>query len=125
MTQILDFSFHCTSNTTSINTTIQCIKFSSLKYTEQYSSFEWNGIRVFGVATTYCIICIYRKQEVSMLIFLDDLSDLLTSICSFSTDEILVVGDFNVHFGRADKPSCDLSSLLSEYGLTQQVNECT
>ena len=97
------------------------LKFSSLKLSSSCSSFEWNGIRVFGIATTYCIVCIYRKQEISIITFLEELADLLDAVCLSSTDELIVLGDFNVHFETSDKPSKDLASLLSGYGLAQQV----
>ena len=58
------------------------IKFSRVfKNTLQYNSFEWNGIRVYSPKTTYCILCIYRKQEISFLQFRADLSELLRVLC--------------------------------------------
>ena len=102
------------------------IKFSRVfKNTLQYNSFEWNGIRVYSPKTTYCILCIYRKQEISFLQFHADLSELLRVMFSDSSDEILIVGDFNVHFETVDKPSRDLADLCAEYGLSQQVFEPT
>ena len=100
------------------------IKFSALKSSLEYVSFEWNGIRVFGIAT-YCILTIYRKQEHSMSNFLVHLSDLLENVCSSSSDEIIILGDFNVWFESADKASCDLADLMFQYGLDQQVSDFT
>ena len=54
-----------------------------------------------------------------------DLSELLRLMFSDSSDEILIVGDFNVHFETVDKPSPDLADLCAEYGLSQQVFEPT
>ena len=100
------------------------IKFSAIKSNLVYHSLEWNGIRVFGIVT-YRILTIYRKQEHSMLDFIVHLSDLLEHICSISSDELIIVGDFNVWFETADKSSQDLADLMSQYGLDQQVLDAT
>ena len=100
------------------------IKFKMLKNCVNFDSFEWNSIRVFGTFTC-CILCIYRKQEHSMIDFLKQFSELLDILLTDSTDELLVVGDFNVHFETQNKSSKDLSDLLSECGLSQTVTEPT
>ena len=101
------------------------IKFSPVKYDVQFESFEWDGVTVIDGRTNYCLIGIYRKQEVSMIDFLQHLLCLLENVCSQSTDEVIVLGDFNVHFQTNDKSSCDISDILSQFGLSQDVTEST
>ena len=43
------------------------LKFKPLNDSFHFESLEWNGIRVFGLRVTYCILCIYRKQEIFIL----------------------------------------------------------
>ena len=101
------------------------LKFKPLNDSFHFESLEWNGIRVFGLRVTYCILCIYRKQEISMIIFVQDLLTLLNTLCADTTDECIVLGDFNVHFGSHDKSSQDVCDVLSQFGLSQQVMGAT
>ena len=59
-----------------------------------------------------------------MTVFLDEFSHFLLSFCSNTTDEVIVLGDFNVHFG-VDTNSRNLVDLLDQYGLSQMVNDAT
>ena len=97
------------------------LKFKPINKCLIFSSLEWNCVRVFDQKVTYCVLCIYRKQEISMITFTQDLLTLLISVCGDTTDEVIVLGDFNVHFWSNDKPSHDVCDVLSQFGLTQQV----
>ena len=90
-----------------------------MKYKRQFESFEWNGITVDGGGINYCLLCIYRKQEIAISEFLQHLSVLLDNVFFQCTDELIIMGDFNVHFETSDKSSVDLSDLLSQFGLSQ------
>ena len=59
-----------------------------------------------------------------MNIFLEELSHLLQFYCPNTTDEVVVLGDFNVHFGE-DTNSVNLANLLHQYGLSQMVTDAT
>ena len=59
-----------------------------------------------------------------MTVFLDEFSHFHLSFCSNTTDEVIVLGDFNVHFG-VDTNSRNLVDLLDQYGLSQMVNDAT
>jgi len=52
----------------------------------EFDSFEWHGIHCIAKQTTH-VICIYRKQEFPMLMFLEELNELMTAICGNSRDE--------------------------------------
>ena len=101
------------------------INFTPIKRYANYNLLEWHGIRIFGNITSYRLLCIYRKQEISMKIFLEEFAHFLLSFCSSTTDEIVILGDFNVHFESEDKNSTDLADLLHQYGLSQTVKEPT
>ena len=101
------------------------LKFKPITKCFYFSSLEWNGIRVFGQKITYCMLCIYRKQEISMLVFIQDLKTLLNAVCADTADEVVVLGDFNVHYGTNDKSSQDVCDVLYEFGLSQQVRGAT
>ena len=60
-----------------------------------------------------------------MIIFVQDLLTLLNAFCADTTDECIVLGDFNVHFGSHDKSSQDVCDVLSQFGLSQQVMGAT
>ena len=101
------------------------IKFTKVTTPLLFDSLEWNAIRIIGPICNYLLLCVYRKQEFPMASFLEDLSILLEKKCSASCDEVIVLGDFNVHYGTQDKRSSDLVDLLAEYGLLQAVTEPT
>ena len=100
------------------------VKYTEVKHSFMYTSFEWHGVRIVG-STCYTILCVYRKQEFSMLLFLEELSDYLLALCTDTSDELIILGDFNVHFHTGDKNSTDLADLLQLYGLSQMVNDAT
>lgn len=79
------------------------IKFTKVRRSLYFNSLEWNGVRIAGGITNYLVLCIYRKQEISMVSFLEELSVLLEKHCSATCDELIVVGDFNVHYGTEEK----------------------
>ena len=97
------------------------VNFTPIKHYANYNSLDWHGIRIFGNITSYRLLCIYRKQEISMKIFLEGFAHFLLSFCSSTTDEIVILGDFNVHFESEDKNSTDLADLLHQYGLSQRL----
>ena len=99
--------------------TVKCIKFDLC-----YESFEWHGIRYFG-DRVYCILCIYRKQEVSTAIFFNEFTEFITLVCNSFSDPIIITGDFNFHYETNDKPSRDLKDLALNYGLQQLVQGAT
>ena len=99
------------------------LKFAPIKPMCNYTSFEWHGIRLIGRISAYRLLCIYRKQEFTMKIFLEEFSHFLLSFSTNISDEIIILGDFNVHFEQ-DK-DCALTNLLQEYGLSQSVTRPT
>ena len=101
------------------------VKYVALKHYNDYVSFECHGIKVTGDIASYRFLCIYRKQEVSMRTFLDEFLHFMESFCSNTTDEIVLLGDFNVHFGSGDKKSTDLADVVHQYGMVQTVNGAT
>lgn len=70
------------------------------------------------------VLLIYRPPK-SHSLFLTEIHDLLTSLCSVSSN-IVIIGDVNIH---VDNPSCQLSreflSLLDCLGLQQHVKAPT
>ena len=87
-------------------------------------TFEWHGIRLIG-EPTYIVITIYRKQEFSFTLFLKEFYDLMSCLCNNTHDNILVLGDFNVHFETLNKSSKDLRDILLQFGLQQSVQDPT
>ena len=103
----------------------KCIIYKTITTQLVYSSLEWHGVRYF-TKYTYLMLCIYRKQEISMTIFLEELLDLVSNLCNNTCDTVIISGDFNVHFETGNKSSTDLQNLLLQFGLQQQsVNEPT
>ena len=57
-----------------------------------------------------------------MKTFIEEFSHFLETFCSNTTDEIVLLGDFNVHFNSGDKNSTDLADIVHQYGVSQMVN---
>ena len=71
------------------------------------------------------LLCIYRKKEVSFLIFNDELKSLLDSLV-LRTDTLICIGDFNVWVD--DLSNCNAKELLitmNMYGMIQIIDEPT
>jgi len=100
------------------------MKFKKIVNDAVFDSFEWHGIK-YLTRNPICILCIYRKQEFPMALFLQELNNLMTSVCGNSSDQILLTGDFNVHFETNDRSSQDLKNLAHNFGLQQNVSEPT
>ena len=47
-----------------------------------------------------------------MLTFIEEFSHFMQLFCSNTTDEIILLGDFNVHFHTRDKKSTDLAVVI-------------
>ena len=99
---------------------LKSLKVKSIDFNLDYDSFEWHGIRYYG-DRVYCILCIYRKQEISASTFFDEFNEFMTVVSNSFSDPIIVTGDFNFHFDTNDKSSRDLRDLALNYGLQQLV----
>ena len=94
--------------------------------TSEYESFEYAYITVtLKSKQKVVILCIYRKQEVSFSLFIEEFSSLGEQLI-FGGDALLVVGDFNVWVEVEDnRNGKELTTLMSSLGLNQQVLEPT
>ena len=93
--------------------------------TSIYSSFEFAIVVMTVQAKKIVLVCVYRKQEVSLDLFLQEFSSFMEKIL-FKGDALLVVGDFNVWVDVEDDPNANkLLTLMHAYGLNQQVQEPT
>ena len=94
--------------------------------TSEFSSLEYAWVTVsLQLRRKMVLACIYRKQEVSFSLFIDELSTLLDKII-FKGDAALIVGDFNAWVDIEDDVNANsLLTLMSAFGLSQQVQEPT
>ena len=94
--------------------------------TSEFSSLEYAWVTVsLQLRRKMVLACIYRKQEVSFSLFIDELSSLLDKII-FKGDAALIVGDFNAWVDIEDDVNANsLLTLMSAFGLSQQVQEPT
>ena len=79
-----------------------------------FTSFEHHAIRLITPLVTYCIICIYRKQEVNVSDFLDEIDTLLDHATNKLNDTIIVLGDFNIHFDVPGRATSDAIRALGD-----------
>ena len=87
---------------------------------KHYQSFQYKNIVINGVVKLN-LICLYRLQEVPISQFMADLEDLLSTQISKS-DTVVLTGDFNFHFEKAELKNVEeLTNLVSSYGLSQFV----
>ena len=89
------------------------------------NAFEYHIIRTKSSNQRYCIICVYRKQEISVKEFVEELDILLDFVVNSITDIIIVLGDFNTHFDVMDTSAKSVVNILSGYGLQPTVYEPT
>ena len=85
----------------------------------KFETFQFENI-VFNGKFKMNIICIYRLQETSFKLFLEELETLISE--RISHHPLLLTGDFNVHFEKTEESDVKrLMYLTSSYGLTQFV----
>ena len=102
----------------------------STNKTCDYPSFEYMDINISRGSSTIRLFNIYRpppsqKNKLTKSMFLDDFSKFLESTISIPC-EILILGDFNVHFDVADdRFASAFRDLLDTAGLRQGVTEKT
>ena len=90
------------------------------------NSFEYHIVRMKKTSDeNYCIISLYRKQEIPVSEFVEELDSLLDHVINTLTDVVLVLGDFNVHFDEMDKATKDVVNILTGYGLGPIIHEPT
>ena len=84
-----------------------------------FETFQFQNI-VFNGKFKMNIICIYRLQETSFKLFLEELEKLISE--QISHRPLLLTGDFNVHFEKTEESDVKrLMYLTSSYGLSQYV----
>ena len=91
-----------------------------------YTSFEYVCITLtLQSKKTVMIACIYRKQEISFTIFIDEFASLAEKLI-FKSDSLMFVGDFNAWVDvEEDVNAKQLNAVMNAYGLNQQVQEST
>ena len=89
------------------------------------NSFEYHIIRIKSRTEKYCIVCVYRKQEISVAEFVEELDILLDFVVNSITDILIVLGDFNTHFDVMSTSAISVVNSLYGYGLQPTVFEPT
>nr|CAI5847843.1 unnamed protein product [Callosobruchus analis] len=70
-----------------------------------------------------CILSIYRSPSGCFGTFLESIEKILTGLKD--SREIILAGDFNIHFNTTDTKAEQLGDLLNSFGLVQTVHEPT
>ena len=107
--------------------TIKCRNIKS----SLYSSFEHVIVKVSRKLVTesaneksILLICIYRLQDISVSVFFDEFSDLL-SVHSVLSKDIILAGDFNIHVDVDDITTITFLNILKTFSLKQLIAEPT
>ena len=79
------------------------------------NSFEYHAIQLTSTQEKYCIICLYRKQEVPAREFINEVDILLDYVTNKLTETIIVLGDFNIHFDVKGRASDDVTHVFNNY----------
>ncbi len=96
----------------------------------QPTTFEHMVYKFTSHVKSMTLAVLYRpthseKNNKPMSLFFDELTDLLENL-STSVDELLVVGDFNIHVdNKLNRDAIHLLDLLDSFNLIQHVNEPT
>ena len=97
---------------------------------DQYSSFESGLFNLTIVDFNLMLIMIYRppytpQHAVSVAVFLDEFSDLLSSVM-LQNNRCLFVGDFNIYVNdMVDYVAASFNDLLNSFALCQVVTQST
>ena len=61
-----------------------------------------------------------------MVVFITEVTELMSGLFNNTSDTIIVMGDFNVHFETGNKSCQDIQNMFLKFGLQQQsVNDAT
>ena len=91
----------------------------------EYKSFEYSFIFMPYQKQKLALLCVYRLQEISCLIFCAELEVLLQKLFDMC-NILLVVGDFNIWAEiKTDSNVKKVNSVMKSYGLSQIVNQPT
>lgn len=91
----------------------------------EFSTFEITCVAIKShVAKTAVLVTLYRTGPLNKS-FLQEVDCLLSHICA-NSDNIVVVGDFNIHFERTNEKTVkECVDMFSSYGFIQQIHEAT
>ena len=85
-----------------------------------YSTFEALCIRLTIASSSITFLTIYRPPSSSLPLFISEFSSLIDKLIVY-TPELVISGDFNIHFDSATDSST-FRSFLNSYHLTQHVH---
>ena len=97
-----------------------------LKPVAHFSTFEVQLVKITSGRKSFLIANVYRPSSSALSeLFFDQLSDLLTSLVSTSTDHLVLCGDLNCP--GADPATVDprLDDIFETFGLNQHVKQAT
>ena len=97
-----------------------------LKPVAHFLTFEYQLVKISSGRKSFLIVNLYRPSSSALSeLFFEQLSDLLTSLVSASTDHIVVCGDLNCP--GADQSSVDprLDDIFDTFGMNQHVKQAT
>ena len=87
---------------------------------KHFRSMQYVNVWICG-KTKINLVCLYRHQEESHNLFLEDLDKLLSDQQGLN-HSLIVTGDFNVHYEKSNQNDViSLENLLNSYGLSQFV----
>ena len=85
------------------------------------NSFEYHAIQLRSTQETFYIICLYRKQEIQVSVFIDEVDILLDYVTNKLAGTIIVLGDFNIHFDVLGRNTSDVTIVFNNYQLQPVV----
>ena len=91
-----------------------------------YESFEYGiySLKVDSGLEKVFLVSFYRYQEVNVNIFFDDYTNFIEQLVTLGKS-FLLAGDINIHCETNNESSQNLKSILTSFGLKQNVEEPT
>lgn len=87
------------------------------------ASFEGFSLTITSSGSTLCLVAIYRPPQNSIPEYLNEFTDLIESIITSTATELLVIGDFNIHWTATnDSGAARFRNITESLGLTQHVD---
>ena len=93
---------------------------------KEYTSFKALSGKLDIIMKSYFLSTIYRepypiKQLVTMLTFLEEFPDHITSLFR-SSKNIIIFGDFNIHWNKSENPdTTSMQEILDMHDLNQHI----
>ena len=88
-------------------------------------SFELQMVKLTSSSSSFVVLNIYRPPSCSIPLFLEELADIISTICAFSNDSLILCGDLNCPGVDSSSADDGLAAVLDSLGIELLVDKPT